>query len=389
MNLRSKVVLYFNKNMIYIDNAATTKLSSKAFEEMSKYLLDDYSNPSQPYSFSKRSKMAIKNARRTIAECINASPDEIFFTSGGTESNNWAIKCIGMDSDNKTFYISKIEHHSVLNACDQIYRKYELIDVNNEGIVSVRDLEEKLSVVKEYVTSCDETLVSVMMANNEIGTIEPIIELASIAHNHGAYFHTDAVQCLGHIKIDVKELDIDLLSASAHKFNGPKGIGFLYVKKGTLLSILLNGGSQERGYRAGTENVASIVGMAVALKENVDKIEDNAKHLKLVEEAFISRLNENKIDYIRNGSKNGLPGLVSISIKNSNGEMLLHRLDLMGIYVSTGSACDSVNNQISHVIKAIKVPEEYAEGTIRISFGKDNTVEEAIAVADALKKIIG
>ena len=374
--------------MIYLDNAATTKLSLSAFEEMKKYLVNEFANPSQPYSFSKNSKIAIKNARKIIAECINASPEEIFFTSGGTESNNWAIKCIGNDSDNKVFFISKIEHHSVLNACDHVSKHYELIDVNKEGIISIHDLAEKLNDIKEYVSSCDVSLVSAMMANNEIGTVQPIKELASVAHRYGAYFHTDAVQCLGHIKIDVKELNVDMLSASAHKFNGPKGIGFLYVKKGTLLSALLNGGSQEKGYRAGTENVASIVGMATALKENVEKLAEHAKHLKLLEEAFISKLNENKIDYIRNGSVNGLPGLVNISIKNSNGEMLLHRLDLMGIFISTGSACDSVNNQVSHVIKAIKVPKEYAEGTIRISFGKENTIADAIAVADALKKIL-
>ena len=376
-------------NNIYADNAATTKLSEKAFDEMKKYLLEDFSNPSQPYSFSKKSKMAIKNSRAIIAKCINADPDEIFFTSGGSESDNWAIKCYGLNGDIRNIYVSSIEHHAVLNACRIVEPTFYKIKVDEKGIVNPTELDRLLSVKKESVASCETTFVSIMMGNNEIGTIEPIKELVNIAHKHGVCFHTDAVQCIGHIKVDVKDLDVDMLSASAHKFNGPKGVGFLYIKKGTSIHQLINGGSQEKGFRAGTENVAGIVGMAVALKENIDSIEENSKKIMAIENAFVNRLNENRIDYIRNGSDNHLPGIISISIKDSNGEMLLHRLDLMGIYISTGSACDSVNNQVSHVIKAIKVPKDYAEGTIRISFGKENSIDDAIFIADSIKKIIG
>ncbi len=375
------------KKYIYADNAATTKLSENAFEEMKTYLLNDYSNPSQPYSLSKKSKIAVKKARKIIADCINASPDEIFFTSGGSESDNWAVKCYGLHGDIRNIYTSSIEHHAVLNACKIVEPTFCKIKVDEKGIVKPDELDRLLSIEKECVASCETTFVSIMLGNNEIGTIEPIKELAKVAHKHGVCFHTDAVQCVGHINVDVKDLDVDMLSASAHKFNGPKGAGFLYIKKGTPIHQLINGGSQENGLRGGTENVAGIVGMAVALKENVDNLDGNILHVRDVEEAFIKRLDENHIYYIRNGI-NTLPGIINISIKDANGEMLLHRLDLMGIYISTGSACDSVNNQVSHVIKAIGVPKEYAEGTIRISFSKNNTIEEAVFIADSIKKIL-
>lgn len=371
------------KQFIYADNAATTKLSLKAFQEMQKYLLYDYSNPSQPYSFSSNSKLALKEARKIIANCINATPDEIYFTSGGTESDNWAIKGLVLNGNITNIITSRIEHHAILNSCKIAEMggiSVTYLDVTKEGVVDPALLENAITNSK--------TLVSVMYANNEIGSIQPIKELCAIAHKNNALFHTDAVQCVGHIKIDVKELNVDMLSASAHKFNGPKGIGFLYVKKGTNLNAFINGGFQEKGYRGGTENVAAIIGMAMALKENIVNLEKNALHIRNIEKAFISRLNQNGIEYLRNGSQNTLPGLVNISIKNSNGEMLLHRLDLMGIYISTGAACDGKNNKVSHVIKAIKVPKDYATGTIRISFGKENNIEEANIIADGIKRII-
>jgi cysteine desulfurase len=312
-------------NKIYADNAATTKLSLSAFEEMKKYLIDDYSNPSQPYSFSKKSKLALKNARKMIAEYINASPEEIFYTSGGSESDNWAIKCFGLSNDERNIFTSEIEHHAVLNSCEAVNHSFVKLKVDTNGIVSKETLKKALAQEKEQVASCETSFVSIMMANNEIGTIEPIKELAQTAHKYGACFHTDAVQCVGHMKIDVKELDVDMLSASAHKFNGPKGIGFLYIKKGTILHQLINGGAQENGYRAGTENVASIVGMATALKENLDNLDANVKHITEVENAFVSKLIEYKIDFIRNGAEyQKMPGIVKISIKDSIGEMLLH-----------------------------------------------------------------
>lgn len=228
-----------------------------------------------------------------------------------------------------------------------------------------------------------------MMVNNEIGTIEPIQELAAIAHSKGAIFHTDAVQAVGHIPIDVRELGIDMLSASAHKFNGPKGIGFLYIRTGTKIYPYVDGGSQEDGLRAGTENVAAIVGMAVALKKNCDMMVVTAERLRKIEERFFDVLRESSVEFVQNGSENRVPGNVNISIKGANGETLLHRLDLKGIAISTGSACNSENTQVSHVIKAISVPAEYAEGTIRVSFGRDNTEEDAVAIAEALVQILG
>ena len=377
--------------MIYLDNAATTKIDNEALKELLNYTSESYGNSSQPYSIGRKQKLVLNKARREIAKCINAEENEIFFTSGGSESDNWAIKCFGLNDDIKHIVTSKIEHHAILNACkDALSLKSDVtyLNVDNKGLVDTNELKKYFERPREFVASCETTLVSIMMVNNEIGTVEPIKELAKIAHKNGALFHTDAVQAVGHIKIDVKELDVDMLSASAHKFNGPKGIGFLYIKKGTIIQPLISGGQQESGMRAGTENVGLISSMAKALLNNINELDNNQKKLMYLEQTLIDELNSCKIDFIRNGSENHLPGLVNISIKGANGEMLLHRLDLMEIYISTGSACDSVNNQISHVIKAIKVPKEYAEGTIRISFGKDNTIEDAISVADALKKVL-
>lgn len=372
------------KHSIYADNAATTKLDIDAFEAMKPYLLEDYGNASQPYFFAKKPKLALQAARRTIAACIGALPEEIYFTSGGTESDNWVIKCFGLRNDVRKVYTSKIEHHAVLNADENAVR----LSVDSKGIVLPEVLEKAFIPDDSPVPSCLSTLVSVMLVNNEIGTIEPIKKLAAVAHAHHALFHTDAVQAVGHIPIDVNELGVDMLSASAHKFNGPKGIGFLYVRKGTLLSPYADGGAQEHGMRAGTENVASIVGMATALKKNCDEMQQTSEKLHSMEKTFIDTLEKSNIDFIRNGSDNRVPGNINISIRGASGEMLLHRLDLMGICISTGSACDSVNTQVSHVIKAIGVPQEYAEGTIRISFGRNNKLEDAVKAAMAIVKVI-
>lgn len=379
------------KNYVYADNAATTKLDIDAFEAMKPYLLDEYGNASQPYSFGRKAKLAIKHARETIAECINADPSEIYFTSCGTESDNWAIKCFSSESDIRHIITSEIEHHAILNsvsAANRIYRTDSfMLPVDSKGVVDKESLINILERPREAVASCESTIVSVMMANNEIGTIEPIKELCDIAKCHGAFFHTDAVQAVGHIPIDVKELGVSMLSASAHKFNGPKGIGFLY-SAGQPHSPFINGGAQEFGMRAGTENVASIVGMAVALKKNCDRMEENTRHIRSLEKIIIDGLNASGVDYIRNGSENRTPGNISLSFKGFDGEAILHRMDLMGIAISTGSACDSVNTKISHVIKAIKLDEEYAKGTVRISLGKDNTVEDAERIVESVIKII-
>lgn len=375
---------------IYADNAATTKLDIDAFEAMKQYLLEDYGNASQPYFFSKRPKMALKQARKTIAECIGANPDEIFFTSGGSESDNWAIKRFALfATDIRHIITSNIEHHAVLHSveAEKEYSNANVyyLEADKKGLVSVEQLKEILNRPRIAVASCESTLVSIMLANNEIGTIEPIEELSAIASEYGAKFHTDAVQAVGHIPVDVKKLGVSLLSASAHKFNGPKGIGFLYSKGG--IPNLIDGGSQEMGARAGTENVAAIVGMATALKKNCDEMEANIKKVKSLEYLLLDRLNAAGLDYMRNGT-NQLPGNISLSFANTEGEMLLHRLDLKKICISTGSACDSVNTQISHVIKAIGVPGKYANGTIRISLGKDNNESDVNAIVDALVSVL-
>lgn len=367
--------------MIYADNAATTELDKEAFKAMRPFLLENFGNASQPYSFGKVAQKAVKSARQTIADCIGAVSEEIFFTSGGTESDNWAIKmAAGLDGDIIT---SVIEHHAVLNSCASLERKGRkviYIPVSETGTVDPKCVEENIT---------DNTkLISVMFANNEIGTIQPIKELAEIAHRHNCLFHTDAVQAVGHIKVDVRELGVDLLSASSHKFNGPKGMGFLYIKKDVQLESYMDGGRQEAGQRAGTENVAFIVATAVALEKNCKSIISNDKYLRDLETVLIDKLDAAKVDYIRNGGRNRIPGNISLSFKGCEGEMILHRMDLKGICISTGSACDSMNTQVSHVIKAIGISDEYAEGTVRISFGKDNTKDEAVVIADALLGIV-
>lgn len=369
---------------VYADHAATTRLDTDAFEMMKPFLLNDFGNASQPYSFARTPKAALKTARATIAKCINAMPEEIYFTSGGTESDNWAIKSAAVAFQNKRKIItSQIEHHAILHACQTVERMGEsvgYVPVDTKGIVQP-------DILSRYIND-DTKLVSIMYANNEIGSVQPIKTLCEIAHAKGALFHTDAVQAIGHIPVNVEELNIDMLSASAHKFNGPKGIGFLYIKKGTRMIPYVDGGAQEFGMRAGTENIASIVAMAAALEKNCNRMESVNKHLIKLEELLMLYLKKAKIDFIRNGSKEGIPGNISLSFRNSEGEMLLHRLDLMGISVSTGSACDSKQTQLSHVLKAIHVPEEYGKGTIRISLGYENTEEEISYIAAALIKIL-
>ena len=372
------------KQFIYADNAATTKIDHAVFEAMIPWLTEEYGNASQPYAFARKPKKALQEARATIAQCINALPEEIFFTSGGTESDNWAIKGSAFpDLEKRATITSAIEHHAILNACAAIERLgYPVAYVypQKDGTITPESLNTVIT---------DQTrLVSIMFSNNEIGTVNPVKDLVKVAHEHGAIFHTDAVQALGHTEIDVQELGIDMLSASAHKFNGPKGIGFLYIKKGTPIVRFNDGGSQEFGMRSGTENIAAIVGMAAALKSNIEQIEKNTKFILSLESLLINELNTGNLDYIRNGSKNHIPGNLSLSFKGCDGEAILHRMDLKGISISTGSACDSVNTQISHVITAIGVPDEYAQGTVRISLGKYNTEEDVLAIAQTLSEIV-
>ena len=369
---------------VYADHAATTQLDCDAFEAMKPFLLGEFGNASQPYSFARTARTALRSARSTLAKCINAEPDEIYFTSGGTESDNWAIKASAfIYGDYCATITSQIEHHAVLHACRAVERMgfpVAYLPVDDFGFVKPKCLSEHISE--------NTKLVSIMFANNEIGTIQPIKELCIIAHSKGALFHTDAVQAIGHIPVDVKELDVDMLSASAHKFNGPKGVGFMYLKKGTPLPPYVDGGAQEFGLRAGTENVASIVAMAVALKKNCARMQSANEHLMELEKLLMSMLKEADLDFIRNGGDDRIPGNMSLSFRDSEGEMLLHRLDLMGISVSTGSACDSKNTRVSHVLEAIHVPFDYAKGTIRISLGYENTADDVRYIADSLARIL-
>lgn len=372
------------KKTIYADNAATTQLNKAAFEAMVPWLTEDYGNASQPYSFARSPQKALADARATIARCINALPEEIYFTSGGTESDNWVIKGSAFDDlDKHTTITSAIEHHAVLKSCETIEKLgYPVVYLGAtiDGIVTPEALRS--------VITKETRLVSIMHVNNEIGTIQPISKLAEIAHSNGALFHSDAVQSVGHIPIDVKALGIDMLSASAHKFNGPKGVGFLYIRKGVRIGAFADGGSQENGLRAGTENIAGIVGMATALNDACAIIDAETKRLGELRSLLIDKLRELGLDFLVNGGNDVYPGTISLSFKNSDGERILHRLDLQGIYVSTGSACDSVNSQLSHVIRAINVPCEYAKGTIRISLGRYNTLDDVDAIVTALVKIL-
>lgn len=369
--------------LIYADNAATTRLDISAFEAMKPFLIDEYGNASQSYAFARKPKKALQDARETIASCIGAAPEEIFFTSGGTESDNWAIKGSALLNARKHATItSAFEHHAVLHPCEVIERcGYPVAYMwpTREGYVTTE-------VLKEYITS-QTFLTSVMFANNEIGTVQPIKELCAIAHENGSLFHTDAVQAIGHIPVDVHDLGVDMLSASAHKFNGPKGIGFLYIRNGLKVMPYSDGGAQESGLRAGTENVAGIVGMAVALKNNCDELEGNARYVAKLESKLIDMLDTSSIEYTRNGGKSRLPGLLSLSFPGADGEAILHRLDLTGICISTGSACNSKSTEISHVLQAIRLEDSYAKGTIRISLGKANTEEDVEAIFKALAKV--
>jgi cysteine desulfurase len=365
---------------VYADHAATTPLMPEALEVMLPFLKENFGNPSSIHSWARNPREAVREARAMIAKCINAEPEEIFFTSGGTEADNWVIK-----GSSGRLLVSSYEHHAVLNAAaSEAKRGRDVVYVrpkvgNGGGYI----MPEKLSKAWEDGIG----LVSVMTANNEIGTINPIHLLSEFAHKRGALFHTDAVQAVGHIPIDVQEMGVDFLSASAHKFNGPKGMGFLFIRKGVKLESLLNGGQQENGLRAGTENVASIVGMATALKMNCERMEENTEHLENLTARLrdgIDRIFPDAI-YLGDGVAGQLPGFTSVSFPGHPAEGLLHMLDLKGIAVSTGAACDSKNTKISHVLKAINATNDIALSTIRITLGLENTEADVKAILAALR----
>ena len=370
---------------IYADHAATTALSPGAYAAMQPWLQTQFGNPSTRYSLAREPRKAVASARQAIADCIGAKPDEIIFTSGGTEADNWALTGVAFHQPGfKCEIISScIEHHAILHTCDFLKHMgygITLLPVDKRGVVSPETLEQYI----QDTTS----LVSIMFANNEIGSVQPIRELAEIAHQHGCLFHTDAVQGIGHIPIDVQALGVDMLSASAHKFNGPKGIGFLYVRDGVSIESFMHGGAQEKGKRAGTENVAGIIGMAEALREHQEHMAEETEYVKRLAKTLLADLRKTDLDFLVNGSGNRIPGSLSISFRGIDGEALMHRLDFKGSEVSTGSACNSMNTVLSHVIRAIAVPEEYAYGTIRVTLGMDNTMDQMRILATQIYDIV-
>ncbi len=359
---------------IYLDNAATTKMNDKVFEEMIPYLKDNYGNPSSAYKIGRDNKEIIENARKEVAEILNVSPSEIYFTSGGSEADNMALKGIALGNIDKGKHIitSKIEHPAVLDTCKELEREgFEIsyIGVNENGIVDLTELENKIRK--------DTILISIMLANNEIGTIQPIKKISKIAKKNNILFHTDSVQAVGNIKIDVQDMNIDALSLSAHKFYGPKGIGVLYLRDGIKFRKYLNGGHQERNRRAGTENVAGIVGLSKAMSLSYENLEENNKRIIELRNYFINEIKKNIKKIKINGDlENRLPGNINVSFEFVEADNILHELDKRGIYISTGSACTTGSIESSHVLRAIGLSDGMAHATIRISIGKYNTKEE-------------
>lgn len=376
--------------MIYVDNAATTRISDSVFEKMLPFLREQYGNASSQYSLGAKAKHAIEQARRQVAAAIGAEPREITFTSGGSEGNSWVLRCLADTYRNKRMHIltTAIEHHSVLNACrllEQTGIEVTYLPVGNTGRVSVDNVK---AAIKPHTK-----LVSIMLANNEIGTIQPIEDIGRLLKGEGILFHTDAVQAVGHIPVNVIDLQVDLLTASAHKFNGAKGTGVLYKRSDLDLSPLVFGGEQEHGLRAGTENVAGIVAAGCAIEENVSEIANTAKRLKTMAEDTANGIKKRILSVRVNGdSECRLPGTVNLCFDGVSGESLMHLLDLKGICLSTSSACTSGKDEPSHVLLALGLTEQQAKSAIRISYGKYNCADEVgkvvTAVCDAYEKIV-
>ena len=372
--------------MIYMDNAATTRLSERAFEAMRPYMMEQYANAAGTYSFAAASSEAIEKARAQVAAVIGARSSEIFFTSGGTESDNWALKgaVLASQKPKKHIIISAIEHHAILHSAQALERQgveVTVMPVDAEGLVDPAAVEAAIRP--------ETVLISIMAANNEIGTIEPLEAIGEAAHRHGVLFHTDAVQAFGHIPLDVEKMHIDLLSASAHKFHGPKGVGLLYVRKGVKLGVLMDGGAQEKKRRAGTSNVPGIVGMGAAAEQARVQMEAVIASESAVRDHLIERI-EKEIPYAKlNGHRtNRLPGNVNFCFRFIEGESMLMLLDAEGICASSGSACTSGSLDPSHVLLAIGLPHEIAHGSLRLSLSEETTIAEADKVVDSLKVII-
>lgn len=370
----------------YFDHAATTKVKKEVLEEMMPYLQNEYGNPSSLYSIGRSARKKVEEARKRVAKLINAKPDEIYFTSCGSESDNTAIKGIAYANRKKGNHIitSKIEHPAVLHTCNVLEKqgyKVTYLNVNKDGIVDIDELKRSINI--------NTILITIMTANNEIGTIQPIEEIARIAKMYNIFFHTDAVQACGNMPIDVKNMGIDSLSLSGHKIYAPKGIGALYVKKQIEFEKLIEGGHQENNKRAGTENVAQIVGLGKACEISLNNIINYQKHLKELREYFLKRIKE-EIPFIHiNGTMNKrLPGNINIAFKFVRGESLLFHLDEKYICASSGSACSSGANKPSHVLKAIGLEDDMANSSLRLTFGDENTLEDVDYLVDNLVEIV-
>lgn len=371
---------------VYADNAATTQMSDSVLKAMMPLLTDIYGNPSSLHSVGQIAKEHLEAARETVAECIGADPKEIYFTSGGSEADNQAIRSaayIGARKGKKHIISSKFEHHAVLHTLDALKKEgfeVTLLDVYSNGIVKPEDVANAIT---------DETcLVTIMTANNEIGTIQPIAEIGKICKEKGVLFHTDAVQAVGHIPVNVKDMNCDMLSVSAHKFHGPKGVGFLYARKGILLTNIIYGGAQERNKRAGTENMASIVGMATAIKDATDHLQKNAEKVTAMRNRLIDGLKGIERSRINGDLEHHLPGTLNMCFEGIEGESLLLLLDAKGICASSGSACTSGSLDPSHVLLSIGVPVEIAHGSLRLSISEYNTMEQMDHIVKSVPEVV-
>ena len=374
------------EKMIYLDNAATTKTRPEVVEAMLPYFTESYGNPSSVYTFSAKSKEAVTKAREIIADSLGVKSNEIYFTAGGSEADNWALVAAAeaYEAKGKRIITSKIEHHAILHTCEYLEKRgYEVtyLDVDENGVVKLDELKKAIRP--------DTILISIMFANNEIGTIEPIKEIGAIAKEHGILFHTDAVQAYGHVPISADEYNIDMLSASGHKINGPKGIGFLYIRKGVKIRSFIHGGAQERRRRAGTENVPGIVGFGKAVQLAMDEMEERTKKEVEMREYLMEKVLR-EVPFTRiNGSRTSrLPNNINFAFQFIEGESLLIKLDMAGICGSSGSACTSGSLDPSHVLLAIGLPHEIAHGSLRLTLSEENTMEEMDITADKIKEIV-
>lgn len=373
------------KREIYMDYAATTFVKPEVLKEMNPYFTEYFGNPSSVYYISRKTKMAIVKARESVSKTINANKDEIFFTSGGSEADNWAIKGIALANGNKGRHIitTKIEHHAVLNTCRYLEKhgfEISYLQVDKSGRVNLESLRK---AIRE-----DTILVSVMFANNEIGTLEPIEEIGKLCREKGILFHTDAVQAVGNVPIDVQKMNIDLLSMAAHKFYGPKGMGALYIKKGIKIDGLIQGGSQERGRRAGTENIPGIVGMGKALSLASENMNEESKRLTYLRDRLIDGLLKIPGTRLNGDRTNRLPGNVNVTFDSVDGEVLVMALDDIGIYASTGSACSAGSIEPSHVLTAIGLSDKNAKSSLRLTLGAKTTEEDVDYAVSSLNEII-